>query len=106
MGNKGVREGRKDFAPLGSCEFECAKIKRKVQYLHPVIDTYSMKTYVLLHFEHKKTSQSLSNFYTELRTAKNGAACHNTSQVVKLKLHPLQHLFVLQSWYNVSSNAI
>ena len=86
MGNKGVRERRIDLAPLGSCEFECAKIKSKVQYLHPVINTYSMKTYVLLHFEHKKTSQSLSKFYVELRAAKNGAACRNTSQVVKLKL--------------------
>ena len=36
---------------------------------------------------------------------KNDAACHNTSQVVKLKVHLLQHLLVLQSWYNVTTDA-
>ena len=30
---------------------------------------------------------------------KNDAACRNTSQVVKLKIHHLQHLYVLQSKY-------
>ena len=35
---------------------------------------------------------------------KNEAACHNTSQVVKLEMHLLQHLLVFQSWYNVTSN--
>ena len=29
---------------------------------------------------------------------KNDVACRNTSQVVKLKIHLLQHLLVLQSW--------
>ena len=33
------------------------------------------------------------------------AACRNTSQVVKLKIHLLQHLLVLQSWYNVATDA-
>ena len=33
------------------------------------------------------------------------AACRNTSQIVKLKMHPLQHLLVFQSWHNVTSNA-
>ena len=36
---------------------------------------------------------------------KNDAACRNTSQVVKLKIHLLQHLLVLQSWYNVTIDA-
>ena len=36
---------------------------------------------------------------------KNGAACCNTSQVVKLRIDLLQHLLVLQPWYNVTSNA-
>ena len=35
----------------------------------------------------------------------NDAACYNISQVVKLKIHLLQHLLVLQSWYNVSIDA-
>ena len=35
---------------------------------------------------------------------KNGAACHNTSQLVKLKIHLLQQLFVLQSRYNITTN--
>ena len=36
---------------------------------------------------------------------KNDAACCNASQVVKLKVHLLQHLLVLQLLYNVSTNA-
>ena len=36
---------------------------------------------------------------------KNDAACCNILQVVKLKIHLLQHLLVLQSWYNVSTDA-
>ena len=36
---------------------------------------------------------------------KDDAAWRNTSQVVKLKIHLLQHLFILQSWYNVTTNA-
>ena len=35
----------------------------------------------------------------------NDAACRNTSQVVKLKINLLQHLLVLQSLYNVTTNA-
>ena len=61
---------------------------------HLQINTYSMRTYVLLHFQHK-------NYVT----IKNDAACRNTSQVVKLKIHLLQHLLVLQSWYNVTADA-
>ena len=34
-----------------------------------IINTYSMKTFVLLHFEHKMTSHSLSNFCIELLAA-------------------------------------
>ena len=36
---------------------------------------------------------------------KNDAACRNISQVVKLKIHLLQHLLVLQSRHNVSTAA-
>ena len=36
---------------------------------------------------------------------KNDAARRNTSQIVKLKIHLLQHLLVLQSWYNVTTEA-
>ena len=36
---------------------------------------------------------------------KNDAACHNTSQVVKLKIHRLHHLLVLQSGYSVTTDA-
>ena len=36
---------------------------------------------------------------------KNDAACRNTSQVIKLKIHLLQQLLVLQSWYNVITDA-
>ena len=32
-----------------------------------------------------------------------GATCRNSSQVVKLRKRFLQHLRVLQSWYNVIS---
>ena len=35
----------------------------------------------------------------------NGAACRNTFQGAKLKLRILQHLFVSQTWYNVTSDA-
>ena len=40
-----------------------------VRYLHDAstVVIYSMNTYVLLHFEHKMTSQSLSKFCIELR---------------------------------------
>ena len=34
-----------------------------------VINTYSMNTYVLLHLEHKMTSQSSSDFCIELEAA-------------------------------------
>ena len=36
---------------------------------------------------------------------KNDAACRNTSQVIKLKIHLFQHLLVFQSWYNVTTDA-
>ena len=35
---------------------------------------------------------------------KSDSAYLNISQVVKLKIHLLQHLLVLQSWYNVSTD--
>ena len=38
-------------------------------------------------------------------SAKNYATCHSTLQVVKLKIHLLQHLFVVQSWYNKTTDA-
>ena len=75
----------------------------------------------------KITSQSLSNFCIELpatgdvtghrlswnkcfiiyrmNTAQYDAACRNNSQVVRLKIHLLQHLLVLQSWYNITTVA-
>ena len=34
--------------------------------------------------------------------AQIGAACWNISQVVKLKMHQLQHPLVFQSWYNAT----
>ena len=53
----------------------------------------------------KMTSQSLSYFCIELRATvfynvpdecrKNNAACRNTSQAVKLKIHLLQHFAVM-----------
>ena len=36
---------------------------------------------------------------------KNSAAYCNTSQAVKLKIHLLQYLFALQSWYNATIDA-
>ena len=35
---------------------------------------------------------------------KNDLACRNSSQAVKLKIHLLQHLPVLQPWYNVTTD--
>ena len=40
-----------------------------LQICTPPFHTYSMYTYVLLHFEQKVTSQSLLNFCIELCTA-------------------------------------
>ena len=36
--------------------------------------------------------------------AQHHATCRNSSQVVKLKIHLLQHLLVLRSWYNVTTD--
>ena len=45
-------------------------------------------------------SQSLSNYCRELRAgdegSKNGAACRNSSQAIKLKMRLLQDLPILQ----------
>ena len=69
-----------------------------------IINTYSMKTYVLLHFEHKnyvtiivkRLYRATCFIIYPTNAEKNNAACRSSSQVVKLK-HLLQHLLVLQS---------
>ena len=87
-----------------------------------------MNIYVILHFEHRNDvtiivkllfrdkSHRRGNRYSSnkcfidfiknrTKAAKSGAVCRNTSQVVKLKMHLLQHLLIFQSWNNVTSNA-
>ena len=66
-------------------------------------NTYSMNTYVLLHFEHKNYVTIIAKFCIELRAviywinaAQQGATCRHSSRVVKLKIRLLPHLCVLQ----------
>ena len=103
------------------CMWNCSLKSHKI-----LLNTYSIKTYVLLHFKHKNDTTTIAKLsyratsyrqvalwslimvvtsFLCLKCDGAGGAGRNTSQVVKVEMHLFQHQLTFLSWYDVTSNA-